>query len=171
MDQVDESLALILLLVVKTVEPDERHRTVLGEQLAQLTLHIIKVARPLGAGRIAVPSLLDELSCVPVARVVHVGWGVIKPERHPGFPGCLGQHRYNILAIRRIGNLVVGKPRVEHTKAVMVLGGNNHVTLSGLLGERNPGRRIVLGGVEFLVQQYILRLGDVPVRLRRHDGP
>ena len=54
-------------------------------------------------------------------------------------------------------DLVVGLRRVEHAKAIMMLGGKNHVTHAGVLRRARPLLRVELLRVKSLAQVFICR--------------
>ena len=51
--------------------------------------------------------------------------------------------------------------RVEHGKAVVMLGGDDDVFLAGILGDRDPLVGVELDGVEFLGELLVLGHGDL----------
>src|SRR6516164_7682470 len=170
MNERKHSPGVVLERAIQAIEPDDCHRPIVGEQFAKLSCHVVEVLCPLGALRIAVPTLLYGLGGVAIMRVAHVGRRVVEAEGHPCQACRLGQHGRHVPAVRRAGDLVIGPLGIKHAKAVVVLGGEHDVALSRLLSELYPRLRIELNGIEFHVEVGVLSLRNAPLA-GNHDGP
>ena len=143
-----------------------------------MTLHIVEVVGPLLAPRFAQPVRDTWLAGVPVAGMVHIGLGVVEAEPHPDLGAGFCQLGTYVFAIRGACDLVVGPRRVEHAKAIVVLGGEDNVAHPRLSGHLHPGPGLKVNRVEPLWQGKVLGFADGWLlakgrgrQLRNHNRP
>ena len=146
----------------RRIEPDQADGAVLCEQLPDLWLRLLlKVLRkPLRLHLLAPPAHAGILFPVSgAARSVPVlGLRVVEaqPDSRLGAGGS--QCCHHVLPVGRGINNVVRMRRLEHGKAVVVLGGDHQVLHAGFLGNRHPLLGVELHRGELLSQ--LLVLGD-----------
>jgi hypothetical protein len=131
----------------QTVEPHDVDPAVVGEKLSDLA---VEEADVLGVVFRA------------IVRVVPVDRRVVNTPPEPGFVAGVGQLFDHVAAERRFGarDLVVGEPGIEHAEAVVVLGGEHHVSHAGGFGGLGPLAGVELDGIEPLVEIVVDLDGD-----------
>ena len=112
--------------------------------------------------------------------MIEIWWRVIKAERHRTESTGVRELLNDILSVWRVGYLVVGVRRIEHTEAVVMLRCEDHVFLAGSAREIDQMIGIPFGRIEPLWQSAIVRLGNsvgtivrsgnTPI-VRLHNGP
>ncbi|OPZ73917.1 MAG: hypothetical protein BWY79_02194 [Actinobacteria bacterium ADurb.Bin444] len=136
-----------------------QHEGVALDDLLDLGLHVLDEARELGVTLRA--ALLLPLEPGQVVGVVPVHDREVVAGPDARLLEGLVVHRQHVLAVGRVGDLVVGGLGVPHAEAVVVLGGEDGVLDAGLLRQRRPFVRVVLHRVELGGQLLVLLLRDL----------
>jgi len=159
-NQVGELLALLGGDVARSIKPDEAHRPVVREQLADLRNHfLVVVALKILLGIVGeIPVVANSIGFVPVLRL-----RVIEAHFQTGALAGRGQIFDHIMMVRRrVDDIVFTRFGAVHGEAVMMLGSDGDVLHAGVLGDGHP-----LVGVEF----YRVELrGELLVVTHRNGG-
>ncbi len=67
-------------------------------------------------------------------------------------PECVGDLGYDVSSVRRIYNIIIAIPGVEHAKTVVVFGSKDHILHAGLPGQSGPQGGIEVHGIKCLGQ-------------------
>lgn len=92
--------------------------------------------------------------------MVPVGQRVVEADLQPLGPERLDERLEQVLAVRRVGRLVVGRLAVPQTEPVMVLGRQHHIFHPCLTGPARPFLRVVEVGIEVLEVLLVARVVD-----------
>jgi len=139
------------------VEPQDVDRAVPGAEL--LDLRVREVAELLPDLGMRLRPVVDVARGVlpmrrPVPRHVPVGLGEVRADHEVPAPEGVEEVardiglRMIVKGAARVGDLVVGLPRVEHAEAVVVFGGEDEIAHPRFGGETGPGVGIELPRVE-----------------------
>jgi len=177
-DQFVETNRIILAMIGQPIEPDHGHIAVIAEQFADVAFHVVEILPPFFALRFAGPVFCYRFAHIPVAGMVHIGWRIVKTERHPGSGTGLRQREADVLPIGGGCDLVVRAGRIEHAEPVVVFGGDDDVPHPGFFGDPYPLIGIEVHGVELRRQFDVFFIRDLGLRskygrrqFRGHDRP
>ncbi len=92
--------------------------------------------------------------------MVHVRRRIVETEGHASLFACVRQLLDDVLAVGSVGDLIVREGRIEHTEAIVMFGGKDHVLLAGSAGQIDEGVRIELNWIESLGKLPVLRFRD-----------
>ena len=144
------------------VEPDAADLAVVGQQLAQLPVHVLDVPRPLALFR--PPGVAAGAAARKVIGVMPVELRVVEEQLEALLSALLGERLEDIFLVRRSrDDVVVGHPGVEHREAVVMLARDGDVLHARGLRERNPLGRIERHRIELRRQLLVIGDGDSPV--------
>ena len=108
------------------VEPDAADVAVVGQQLAQLPVHVLEIL--VEVPRSGRPGILAGAAARVIVRVVPVELRVVEEQLQALLAAFLGERFQHVLLVRRpIDDVVVRDLRVEHREAVVVLAGDGDV--------------------------------------------
>ena len=149
-----------------TVEPQDIDLGILCQQLPELGLHVgLDVAAEVGVAPGA-RVVVGEVGPLGVG-VVPIHDRVVDAEPEPGAMGGLRQGLDRVALVRcRVHDVVARDLRVEDREAVVVLGRDDDVLHTGVLGDADPLLGIEAGRVEAMRVLLVLRDRDVRPR---HD--
>ena len=145
------------------VEPDQPHRAVPGEQLAQLRLYLaLQVGGEVLLLRSEVPVVAGAARIVPILVL-----GIVEAEPDAGIAAGIRQLGQRIAPVRGgVHDVVRAARRAIQGEAVVVLGGDHQVAHARLHGEIHPRLRIEPYRVELLRQGLVFRARNA---LAEHD--
>ena len=131
-----------VLAIPPAIEPDPRHRTVVGEQLGELGVHVVEVLVEVAV--LGAVSVTSGAAAREVVGVMPVELRVVEEQLDPLLAALLGQLLEHVALVgRALDDVPIAHLRVEHGEAIVVLAGDGDVFHARGLGQRHP-----LGGVE-----------------------
>ena len=154
----------------REVEPDDVDLAVVGQQFANLVLHVLPVDRHVAprvellvVGRVG--RALRVVAVDRVGRMVPVEERVVEPDAQPLRAERVHPRLQEVALRGRVGRLVVGDRRVEQGEALVVLGRDDRVLHAGALRLPRPLARVVQVRVEQVEVLLVLGVGHPLVLL------
>ena len=159
-DEIDDALAALGVEALAHVEPERRERPVVMDQLRNLLAKVLLVAIEVGMRLFGAPAgaAEGEVGVMPVAD------GIVGAEGDALLAARGGELLDHVAAERRVHDVEIGLLRVEHAKAVVVLGGEDDVFHAGVFGDFDPLVGVELHRVESLVEVIVFLDGTCALR-------
>ena len=131
---------LRLILIPPPIEPNGAYGAILSQQFGELSIHKGKIMRPIRFCRVFSDTAPGSPHGIIVAHPVDVA--IIKMECQIILSTRLGQLCDDVLAVRRVHDVVVALLCVPHRKAVVVARCERDVARTGLLKNLGPRFRV-----------------------------